>query len=428
MQRRLAVLLLALSSPAWAQPGGRLFDGRAVAEDPPRLQEPPAPAARLFKEDRLWVVVAAETRDQRSLAADLGLSIEEVSDGAVAGVATPAALARLQAAGFTILKQSSLSESLPKGFPKPDAAYHDYDEVESALAAIASAHPGLASLVEVGKSFRRLKITALRFNTTARGGAPSAKPGALFLGSHHAREHLSTEVPVLLAKWLADNKDKPEVKALLETRDVYIVPLLNPDGSQFDIQDGSYRWQRKNLRPNEDGSVGTDLNRNYDSHWGESGSSEYPGDDTYRGSSPFSEPETRAVRDFILARPNLKTMVSYHTYSELILYPWSYTSEPLADGPALKAFKAMGDKMAGWTGYTAQQSGDFYPSSGDTCDWAWSARRIFCFTFELTPRSSSGGGFYPGPSVITPTAQKNVAPLLYLIGLADDPLRAADIP
>lgn len=96
----------------------------------------------------------------------------------------------------------------------------------------------------------------------------------------------------------------------------------------------------------------------------------------------------------------------------------------MPDGPALKAYRAMAGKMAQWTGYKPLQSADLYASSGDTCDWAWAERGVFCFTFELTPRSGSGGGFYPGAAVIAPTVAKNIPPVLYLIGLADDPLRA----
>src|SRR5581483_3985637 len=188
---------------------------------------------------------------------------------------------------------------------------------------------------------------------------------------------------------------------------------------------GRYRWQRKNTRPNPDGSLGTDLNRNYDSHRCESGSSQDPQSDTYCGPSPFSEPESKAVRDFIVARPNIRTMISYHTYDELILYPWSWGHEQISDGQALAAFQAMAQRMAQWTGYGPQQSADLYPSSGDTCDWAWAERKIFCFTFELTPKTMSQGGFYPGPGVIQPTFQKNLEPALYLADLADNPYRAA---
>lgn len=400
-----------------------LFDGRSGTAKPLESQPLSAPTSSPA-DRRVWVVLTAENGERRSRAAQLGLSIEEVSGDTIAGIATPEALRRLRAAGYKVLSLTRLQDTLPLEFPNPDEAYHDYAEVQDELGKIASAHPDVASLVEVGLSHRGLKITALRFNSSARGSLPSAKPGALFLGAHHAREHLSSEVPLLIARWIAQNRADPEVAALLKTRDIYIAPLVNPDGAEFDIEGGEYRWHRKNMRPNPDGTMGTDLNRNYDSHWGESGTSDRPGDDTYGGPKPFSEPESQAVKAFIEARSNIKVMVSYHTYSELILYPWSYTETRLDDARALKAYQEMARQMASWTGYDAKQSAELYPSSGDTCDWAWEHRKIFCFTFELTPKSWSGGGFYPGPGAIEPTTQKNIPPVLYLSRLADDPWRA----
>lgn len=421
--RRLSfIALLVVLAPAIAA-GWPDFDGKPDAAKKPEASAPavgPASPA----DQRLWVVVRAASRSERSKAASLGLDIQEASASTVAGVATPEGLARLQAAGFRVERHAPLSRALPKVFPPKDDAFHDYAEVQAALAAIAAAHPGVASLVEVGQSVRGRKLTAIRFNPSARGSAPSPKPGALFVGNHHAREHLSTEVPLLAAIWLADNLKKPEVAKLLESRDVYFLPLLNPDGAEHDVATGDYRWQRKNLRANPDGSTGVDLNRNYAAHWGEAGTSTHPSDDTYGGPGPFSEPETQALKAFVEARPNLKTMASYHSYGELVLYPWSYTEEPLSDGPALAAFKAMGQKLAGFTGYTAEQSSELYPSSGDTCDWAWDSRRVFCFTFELTPKGYGGGGFYPGAGAIQPTVSKNLPAILYLIEMAADPLRA----
>ncbi|TPW19078.1 MAG: cpt [Elusimicrobia bacterium] len=122
------------------------------------------------------------------------------------------------------------------------------------------------------------------------------------------------------------------------------------------------------MRKNADGSTGVDLNRNYDFRFGGEGASDSPGSDTYHGPSAFSEPESRAVRDFVNALPNLKMMVSYHTFSELILYPWGGVDEPIPDTRALTAFKAMAAKMAQWTGYRPQQSSDLYVATGDTCD------------------------------------------------------------
>ena len=377
------------------------------------LPAPPPVGPVIEADERLWVTLRAPTKKDRSRAASLGFDITEVSGAMASGVATPAALARLRAAGFSIRSQRSLRDET-KGFPPADAAYHDYAKVQARLGSIASAHPDFASLVEFGKSVRGRTLTALRL---ARGAGK--RPGALFVGNHHAREHLSTEVPLLAAQWLADHAGEPEVKRLLETREIFFIPLLNPDGAEHDVETGRYVWHRKNMQANSDGSIGVDLNRNYDSHWGEAGTSRWPSDDTYGGPSPFSEPESRALKAFLDARENIRVMVSYHTSGELMLYPWSWTDEPLT-GPALDAFQAMGRKMAGWTGYKPQQSSELYPSSGDTCDWAWAAHGVFCFTFEL-----EGPGFYPGAAAIAPAVSKNVPAILYLIQLADDPLRAS---
>ncbi|MBI3548786.1 MAG: zinc carboxypeptidase [Elusimicrobia bacterium] len=380
----------------------------------------PGPGPLRPVDARRWVAVGAETTAARSRASAAGLAVEEIFPGYVTGVIAGDDLPRLRAAGLTVLREAPLEDHL-KAFPPRDKAYHDYAGVVAELRAVAESSGGGASLLSAGKSFGGRDIPAIRFNADAAGDAPSAKPGLLLVGTHHAREHLSTETPLLLARWLVEHRGDAAVKKVLETRDVFIVPILNPDGSEYDIETGTYRAHRKNTRPNGDNTIGVDLNRNYESHWCESGASRHPGSETFCGPAAFSEPESRALRDFVAARGNLRTMVSFHTFGESILYPWSWGSERIADARALEAYVAMAKRMSEWTGYSYKQSAELYPSSGDTCDWAWDARKIFCFTFELGPRSSSDGGFYPGPDLIAPTVAKNALVLLYLAEAAGDP-------
>ena len=139
-------------------------------------------------------------------------------------------------------------------------------------------------------------IWALRLCADAKGDAQSKLPGAFFVGEHHAREHLSNEVPLALAGKLVDGRNDPEIKGLLATRDIVIIPTLNADGAEYDVEGDKYHMHRKNMRDNGDGSFGVDLNRNYGFGWGGGGASTDPNDETYRGASAFSEPETQAVK------------------------------------------------------------------------------------------------------------------------------------
>lgn len=387
-----------------------------VRADAPKPVKPEAAS-----DERYWVVLRAQNKAQRTQASKLGLSIDTSDGSAVGGTADAQTLKRLRDAGLPIASVKPLRSFRPEDFPAPDATYHNYGEVVSELQGLASSGSGFVSAFSIGTSVKGRAIPGLRI------GYPSGrpKPAAAFFGTHHAREHLSTEVPLLLARWLVENAREPRVKKLLETRDVYIVPLVNPDGAEYDVETGNYKWHRKNMRKNADGSTGVDLNRNYDFRFGGEGASDSPGSDTYHGPSAFSEPESRAVRDFVSALPNLKMMVSYHTFSELILYPWGGVDEPIPDTRALNAFKAMAGRIGQWTGYKPQQSSDLYVATGDTCDWAWGSKGVFCFTFELTPKSQWEGGFYPGAGAVQSTFQKNIEPALYLIELADDPYRAA---
>ena len=416
-----ALALLAANASALPDP----FDGKSP--EAPAAVEAKAPASAIDEADsRVWVEFAAPGKAERQAAVDAGISIEEIKPGSAAGFATPEALGRAKAAGLKALATVTLRQRFGSlDFPEKDAIYHNYKELEADMRSLAARAPDLVSLVSIGKSTMGRDIWAVRLTRGATGTQRSRKPGIVFLGTHHAREHLSTEVPLLIAKHLVDNRADGEIARLLESRDVYFIPMVNPDGVEYDIEGGKYHMHRKNMSRNSDGSTGVDLNRNYAWGWGGGGASPNPRDDTYRGPSAFSEPESRAVKAFVEARPNLKVMLSYHTFSELVLYPWGGSDDQIPDAKALAAFKNMAGEMGKMTGYTPMQSSELYVATGDTCDWAWGEKGIFAFTFELTPKSMWDGGFYPGAGVVQRVTQANIRPALYLIDLADDPYRAA---
>ncbi len=384
-------------------------------------QTSPADPAGPDLEDRYWITAKAADKYERTKLLEAGLSIEEIRPDSVSGVIHKNSLPLLSEKGFVVESRKTLAQYVRedmKDFPAADSAYSNYRESADILKNLAAKNQDIASLFSLGKTIEGREMWTLRINTSAKGETPSAKPGAFYVGTHHAREHLATEVPLLFAVWLMDNRNAPEIKKYIDTLDIYITPMLNPDGVEYDISTGKYRMHRKNARTNADKTVGVDLNRNYDSWWCTAGSSSYPGSDTYCGTAPFSEPETQAVKKFVEARKNLKTLMSYHSFSNLILYPWGGKDGPVENERDRRVFAKMGGEMAALTGYTPELSSDLYVATGDTCDWAYATSGIFAFTTEL-----EGGSFYPGSGIIAGSVRKNVKAAVYMLSVSGDPYR-----
>ena len=137
---------------------------------------------------------------------------------------------------------------------------------------------------------------------------------------------------MFLADRLVESADTdPRVHALLSRAEIFVIPVVNPDGYFFTWSDSANRLWRKNRRNNGDGTFGVDNNRNWGYEWGGAGASTQTSSETYRGTGPFSEPETAAMRDFFNARPNIVSNIDFHSYSQLVLSPWAYTVAPSVD-------------------------------------------------------------------------------------------------
>lgn len=395
-----------------------LLSTAAYAQTPERVQR--------------FIQVDAKTKLTRTLAETLGMSIEFVRSDSSWGFADQSTIGELETHGIKILGNfdSSIArgghEGNQTGFPSEDERFHDYAELKTELMRMEKENPEIAKVHVIGKSLEGRDILAIQINTTKASleAGKSNKPGAIFLGAHHAREHLSVEIPMMMVDYLLKNKADAKISALLDARDLWFVPMVNTDGAEYDISKGNYLSWRKNRRPNGDGTYGVDLNRNYGYQWGTGGSSTNTNSDVYMGPKPFSEPETQVVKSFVEGHLNAKILLSFHTYSELILYPWGHKYDSIEAKKDLAVFETMAQTMSAWNHYKPQQASDLYIASGDTTDWAYGEHGIFAFTFELTPTSIFDGGFYPGQKVIDPTFADNLKPVLYMIELADDPYRA----
>jgi hypothetical protein len=178
----------------------------------------------------------------------------------------------------------------------------------------------------------------------------------------------------------------------------------------------SDRLWRKNRRNNGDGSYGVDLNRNYSYEWGGSGSSGNTYSETYRGPQPFSEPETKVIQN-LASQHDFIASVSYHNFSQLVLFPWGYTNSPAADKALLEQLAVtMADSIFNVHGrtYIPQQSSRLYIASGDAADWFYGVSGAPSYTIELRPRSSSPGFLLP-ESEIQATFEENLPAALFLV-------------
>ncbi|WP_151772290.1 M14 family metallopeptidase [Streptomyces abyssomicinicus] len=395
----------------------------------------PATGAAAADEIRQYEVHLHSTAEDRTAIQRAGVTVDEVHGHGVVVSGTAGHIKKLRAQGYDITPLAAVPDRsagadgvTPLDFPSADSRYHNYAEMTSEINAIVQANPQIASQRVIGTSYQGRNIVAVKISDNV--GTDEAEPEVLFTHHQHAREHLTVEMALYLLRELtSDYGTDSRVTSMVNGREIWIVPDLNPDGGEYDIASGSYRSWRKNRQPNSGSSyVGTDLNRNWAHRWGCcGGSSGSASSDTYRGTAGESAKEVKVVADFVRSRvvggtQQIKAGVDFHTYSELVLWPYGYTYSDTATGMTAddrNAFAAVGQKMAASNGYTAEQSSDLYITDGSINDYLWGVHRIFSYTFEMYPSSSSGGGFYPPDEVIERETSRNRDAVLQLLENAD---------
>jgi carboxypeptidase T len=394
-----------------------------------------SPATSALKQSNertpVYVIHNVFDAETRSAIAATGALIIEVGKDYVLVEATPKEKRAIEALGLFPSEPVGPDVSI-LAFPAADQGYHDYAETVADIQLTASNHPDIFSLVSIGTSYEGRTIWAGKISDNV--SVDEAEPEVLFTHHQHAREHLTVEMALYTLHMLTDEYGvNQQITDLVNAREIWIVFDMNPDGGEYDIATGTYRSWRKNRQPNPGSSaIGTDLNRNWGYKWGCcGGSSGTPSSETYRGAGPFSAPETTAVRDFVNSRvingkQQITVSIDFHTYQELIMWPYGYT---FTDVPAdmiqddRDAMAAIGQAMAATNGYTPQQSSDLYITDGSVRDWQYGAYRIFSFGFEMYPTTEAQGGFYPPDEVIPAETSRNRAAILYLLDKADCPYK-----
>ncbi|GCD43360.1 M14 family zinc carboxypeptidase [Streptomyces paromomycinus] len=427
---RRTTVLTALVSLALAAPLA------ARAEDSPRQDIPTRTAAAGTTAadsgtPRQYEITGLANAAQRSALASTGVSIDEVHGRTVVITADAAQAALVRKLGHRLRALPAPPTGTGdrvKDFPSGYGKYHNNAEATAEINALVAKYPAILSKRVIGKTYEGRDILALKLSKNV--AQDENEPEVLFTAHQHAREHLTVEMALyLLNDYTSKYGSDPRVTKMLDSREIWVVPDVNPDGGAYDIATGSFRSWRKNRQPNSGSSnVGTDLNRNWDFKWGCcGGSSGSTGSETYRGPSAASAPEVKVVTNFVRSRivggvQQIKTAIDFHTYSELVLWPYGYTYNDTAPGMTQDdrdAFAAVGKSMAASNGYTPEQSSDLYITDGSIDDWLWGNQKIFGYTFEMYPSSAGAGGFYPRDSVIARETSRNRDAVLQLLENSD---------
>ncbi|WP_058045999.1 M14 family metallopeptidase [Streptomyces roseifaciens] len=382
-----------------------------------------------------YEVTGPRTAAQRTAVAATGAAIDAVRHGSVVITADAAQAERIRRMGYKVSRLPGPPDRTegrspePYDFPPADAGFHNYREAMAEIDAGVAKYPAVMSKKVIGKSHEGREIVAVKISDNV--AADEDEPEVLFTAHQHAREHLTVEMALYLLKEFGSKYGSdPRITKMVDSREIWVVPDVNPDGGEYDIATGSYRSWRKNRQPNAgSGSTGTDLNRNWNFKWGCcNGSSGSTGSETYRGSAPESAPEVKVVADFARSRivggkQQIKAGIDFHTYSELVLWPFGYTYSDTGPGMTQDehdVYATLGKSMAASNGYTPEQSSDLYVTDGTIDDWLWGDQRIFSYTFEMYPNESgAGGGFYPPDEVIGRETARNRDAVLKLLEASD---------
>ncbi|MFI5806988.1 M14 family zinc carboxypeptidase [Streptomyces sp. NPDC051561] len=269
--------------------------------------------------------------------------------------------------------------------------YSGKDGLQEELLATAQKYPDLTKLVSIGKTVQGKDILALKLTKNAKRSADGSKPSTLYMSNQHAREWITPEMNRRLMHHYLDNYGKDRtVTKLVDSSEVWFLLSANPDGYDFTHAAPANRLWRKNLRDtNGNGTIetgdGIDLNRNFAYKWGydNEGSSPDPSDETFRGPTPNSEPETKAL-DAFQKRIGFKYAINYHSAAELILYGvgWQVATGTPDDVP-LKALAGTPEKPA-VPGYHPQVSSELYTTNGEADGHAGNVNGIKMFTPEMS--------------------------------------------
>jgi hypothetical protein len=351
--------------------------------------------------DAVKVFDADVTREQIPLLLEAGQDGDELANQPPAkGTArvelylTDAQARDLEKKGVDLTEHTVSAKAEARMQAAGDGVFRPYSGaggIEEEIVKTGQAHPDLTKVVSIGKTLTGQDILAVKLTKGARKTKDGAKPSVLYVSNQHAREWITPEMTRRLLHYYLDNYGKDQrVTKIVDSAELWFVISANPDGYDWTHNSDGDRLWRKNLRDvNGDGVItsgdGVDLNRNFAYKWGydDEGSSPNPASETYRGASPGSEAETKAL-DRFEKRIGFEYGVNYHSAAELLLYGVGWqVATPTPDDVLYKSLAGTPGNSA-IPGYYPQVSSELYTTNGEADGHAANVNGMMMFTPEMS--------------------------------------------
>uniref|UniRef100_A0A4W3GET7 Carboxypeptidase A6 n=1 Tax=Callorhinchus milii TaxID=7868 RepID=A0A4W3GET7_CALMI len=285
--------------------------------------------------------------------------------------------------------------------------YHSLDEIQNWMYQMNKTHSRLIYLFSIGKSFEGRPLFVLQLGKRSR---PLKRAVWIDCGIH-AREWIGPAFCQWFVKEAVQTyHSDPMMRRLLNQLYFYIMPVFNVDGYHYSWTTDRF-WRKTRSNHTNLSCHGVDANRNWNVKWCSEGASLHPCADTYCGPLPESEPEVKAVADFLRKhKKRIKAYISFHAYSQMLLYPYSYKYAVIpnfkcVESAAYNAVKALYSAY-GIKYKHGPASSTLYISSGSSIDWAYKHGIPYAFAFEL--RDTGYYGFLLPESLIKPTCTETI--------------------
>ena len=339
---------------------------------------------------------------------------------------------------FLSCQDHSADQIVPTNFELGTyGGFYSMGDVKDILDIMQFFYPNLISVRKPIGNFKTYKNNSIYYvKISDHPDIDEDEPQILYTGLHHAREFISVSELIYYMWYLLENYDKnPLVKEIVDHTELYFVPVVNPDGMEYNIQgydadnDSFTRDFRKNMRDNDSNGIfdpqidGVDLNRNYGHEWGfdDEGSSGFMGSINYRGPAPFSEPETQAIQ-YLVDHHHFQVALNAHSYGDLLIFPWGFNDMLTPDSLVFTNYAELMAKQNGFAYGTGTQTVG-YITNGDSDDWMYGDKSIFSMTDEIGDEED---GFYPLKDRIIPLCQSTLEMNLLAARLVNSLVQVTD--